>query len=65
MTWSNADNSHSRLNHAWSVESESELLSQIKLPYSLNQTLLSISRRSQIVAAPSDMLNEIVTSLEY
>jgi len=65
MTWSNADNSLSRLNHAWSVESESELLSQIELPYSLNQMLLSISRRSRIVATPSDMLNDIVATLEY
>ena len=64
MTWSDADNSHSRLNHAWSVESESELLSQIELPYSLDQTPLSISRHSWIVVAPSDVLNEIVAALE-
>jgi len=47
------------------VESESELLSQIELPYSLDQTPLSISCRSRIVAAPLDVLNEIVTTLEY
>ena len=33
--------------------------------YLLNQTPLSISRRSRIVAAPPDVLNEIVTALEY
>ena len=44
MTWSNADNSHSRLNHAWSVESESKLLSQTELLYSLDQTLLDLCR---------------------
>jgi len=46
------------------VESESELLSQIELPYLLDQTPLLISRRSRIVAAPSDVLNEIVAALE-
>ena len=33
--------------------------------YLLDQTPFSISRRSQIVAAPPDMLNEIVATLEY
>ena len=33
--------------------------------YLLDQTLLSISRHSQIVAAPPDVLNEIVAALEY
>ena len=31
-----------------------------RIPYLLDQTPLSISRRSQIVAAPPDVLNEIV-----
>ena len=36
------------------------------LPYSLDQTQLSNSRRSRIVAAPPDVLNEIVAALvEY
>ena len=34
------------------------------LPYSLDQTLLSISRHSRIVAAPLEVLNEIVAALE-
>ena len=34
-------------------------------PYLLDQTPLSISRRSRIVAAPPDMLNEIVATHEY
>ena len=34
-------------------------------PYSLDQMLLSISRLSRIVAAPSDVLNEIDAALEY
>jgi len=33
--------------------------------YSFDQTLLSISCRSQTVTAPLDMLNEIVATLEY
>ena len=35
-----------------------------KVPYSLDQTPLSISRRSRIVAAPPEVLNEIVAALE-
>ena len=35
-----------------------------QLPYSLDQTPLSISRRSRIVAAPPDVLKEIVAALE-
>jgi len=35
------------------------------LPYSHDQMPLLISRCSQIVAAPPDMLNETVTALEY
>ena len=35
------------------------------IPYLLDQTPLSISRFSPIVAAPLDVLNEIVTALEY
>ena len=34
------------------------------IPYSLDQTPLSISRRSRIVAAPPEVLNEIVAALE-
>jgi len=41
------------------------LVLQWMYPYSLDQTLLSISRRSRIVAAPSDVLNEIDAALEY
>lgn len=37
----------------------------ISIPYSLDQTLLLISRHSRIVATPSDVLNEIVAALEY
>ena len=37
----------------------------VDLPYLLDQTPLSISRRSQIVAAPPDALNEIVATPEY
>jgi len=37
----------------------------MQLPYLLDQMLLSISRRSRIVAAPLDVLNEIVAALEY
>ena len=40
-------------------------LKQNNLPYLLDQTPLSISRRSRIVAAPPDVLNEIVAALEY
>ena len=36
----------------------------IFIPYSLDQTPLSISRRSRIVAAPPEVLNEIVAALE-
>ena len=35
-----------------------------RLPYLLDQTPLSISRRSRIVAAPPEVLNEIVAALE-
>ena len=35
------------------------------IPYLLDQTPLSISRRSRIVAASPDMLNEIVAALKY
>ena len=35
-----------------------------EIPYSLNQTPLSISRRSRIEAAPPDTLKEIVAALE-
>ena len=35
------------------------------MPYSLDQTPLSISSHSQIEAAPPDVLNEIVATLEY
>ena len=35
------------------------------LLYLLDQTPLSISHRSRIVAAPPDVLNEIVAALEY
>ena len=35
-----------------------------QLPYSLDQTPLSISGRSRIVAAPPEVLNEIVAALE-
>jgi len=35
------------------------------IPYSLDQTPLSISRHSRIVATPLDVLNEIVAALEY
>ena len=35
------------------------------VPYLLDQTPLSISRRSRIVAAPPDVLSEIVAALEY
>ena len=34
------------------------------VPYSLDQMPLSISGRSRIVAAPPEVLNEIVTALE-
>ena len=34
------------------------------LPYSLDQTPLLISRRSRIVAAPPEVLNEIIATLE-
>ena len=34
------------------------------VPYSLDQTPLSISRRSRIVATPPEVLNEIVATLE-
>ena len=37
----------------------------ISIPYSLDQTLLLISRHSRIVTTPSDVLNEIVAALEY
>jgi len=58
------------------VESESELLSEIELPYSLDQTPLSTSCHtfgcaernschSRIVATTSDVLKEIVAALEY
>ena len=36
-----------------------------KISYLFNQTPLSISRRSRIVTAPLDVLNEIVAALEY
>ena len=36
-----------------------------ELPYSLNHTPLSISHSSWIVAAPPDVLNEIVIAVEY
>ena len=36
-----------------------------QLPYLLDQTLLSISCCSRIVATPPDVLNEIVATLEY
>ena len=39
--------------------------SSVEVPYLLNQTLLSISRRSRIVAAHPEVLNEIVAALEY
>ena len=35
------------------------------IPYSLDQTPLSISCRSRIVTAPQAALNEIVAALEY
>ena len=35
------------------------------VPYLLDQTLLLISRCSRIVAAPPDVLNEIVAALDY
>ena len=38
---------------------------RMKLPYLLDQTPLSISHRSRIVAAHPDVLNEIVAALEY
>ena len=38
---------------------------QLNIPYLLDQTPLSISRRSRIVAAPPDVLNEIFATLEY
>ena len=37
---------------------------KVYIPYSLDQTPLSISRRSRIVAAPPEVLNEIVAALE-
>ena len=36
----------------------------IHIPYSLDQTPLLINRRSRIVAAPPEVLNEIVAALE-
>ena len=41
------------------------LIANWEVPYLLDQTPLSISRRSWIVTAPPDVLNEIVTALEY
>ena len=35
------------------------------ISYSLDQTPLSISHRSRIVASPPDVLNKIVAALEY
>ena len=35
------------------------------IPYSLDQMPLLISYRSRIVAAPPDVLNEIVAALKY
>jgi hypothetical protein len=35
-----------------------------RIPYSLDQTPLSISRRSRIIAAPLEVLNKIVAALE-
>ena len=35
------------------------------IPYLLDQTPFSISHRSRIIAAPPDVLNEIVAALEY
>ena len=46
-------------------EESSKLTSHTCIPYLLDQTPLSISRRSQIVAAPQDVLNEIVAALKY
>ena len=37
----------------------------VYIPYSLDQTPLSISRRSQIVGALPDELNEIDAAFEY
>ena len=37
----------------------------MELLYLLDQTTLSISRRSRIIATPPDVLNVIVTALEY
>ena len=37
----------------------------VDIPYLLDQTPLSISSRSRIVATPPDELNEIVAALEY
>ena len=36
---------------------------QVKIPYLFDQAALSISCHSRIVAAPLDMLNEIVVAL--
>ena len=40
-------------------------LSCVHIPYSLDQTLLSISHRSRIVAALPDELKEIDAALDY
>ena len=40
------------------------MINQTYTPYSLDQTLLSISRRSGIVATPLEVLNETVATLE-
>ena len=42
-----------------------EITPPLKIPYLLDQTPLSISRHSQIVATPPDVLSEIVAALEY
>ena len=47
------------------VSAMSEPFDTVDIPYLLDQTPLSISRRSRIVAAPPDVLNEIVAALKY
>ena len=51
--------------HAWSIHLRRGDKRKGKIHYLFDQMLLSISRHSQIVAAPPDVLSEIVTALEY
>jgi hypothetical protein len=48
----------------WPKNAKNWYPQSLAIPYSLDQTPLSISRRSRIIATPPEVLNEIVAALE-